>query len=537
MRVRTRHALVAALSLGLLVTGRSGFAGPNDHKFVSVHGRVVDAAGAPLADVRVEAHGTREAVALTDAAGRYQLSLDLGTLRDLRDRPVSLAVHAGREGWRIEVAGGAPALALELSVNVAEGKAQMVARSNFGLIADALLDALAPPGDRTAVIQTRFVAERGAGPDTTAAPALERRVADLVEPWLVAAPPAPPAAAAPPPAVGRPPVAAAPAPASTHPPAGAPPPATAVPPATARPPAPGAGPASTPATAHSPASTPAPGVGPAVPPPAAEPKPRAEAQAKKPSPRDSLRLAHQAEEQRRAAEAQAARDLAWRVRHQASLAHKAQVDSLRAVRDAAEDSARRAHFGLPPRPLVEPAPKSQKPPQQVMTPPSTSPPASGGSEHAAPAVKPPARSRGEPKPASPRSASSRENPGSLQRIEPGGQPDSVPAREGGAHVYPDTSSCGCRVRGTVELESHRLLANPMRLEVAIPELPAMRDTIELFMGSPRAFEFLRVPCGRLSLAVRAFAQRPFVVVTPDEVAPFDCRDREMRQVRVVIAPR
>ena len=56
------------------------------------------------------------------------------------------------------------------------------------------------------------------------------------------------------------------------------------------------------------------------------------------------------------------------------------------------------------------------------------------------------------------------------------------------------------------------------------------------MGSPRAFEMRRVPCGRWSLSLRPFSERPFGVTTPEEIAPFDCRQRALRQVRVVIAP-
>lgn len=96
--------------------------------------------------------------------------------------------------------------------------------------------------------------------------------------------------------------------------------------------------------------------------------------------------------------------------------------------------------------------------------------------------------------------------------------------------------CSCRVKGTVELEFHHLLANPMRVEVAILDT-AIRDTVQLFMGSPRAFDFARVPCGRLSIRISAFSQREFDVITPDQVAPFDCHNGGLRQVRIVIAPR
>jgi hypothetical protein len=127
-------------------------------------------------------------------------------------------------------------------------------------------------------------------------------------------------------------------------------------------------------------------------------------------------------------------------------------------------------------------------------------------------------------------------PSGLQRVQPGSLGDSL-RRSSLASPSPIAAGCRCRVRGTVELEFHHLLSSPMRVEVSIPENETQRDTLELFMGSPRAFEFLGVPCGRLSLAVRPLTARQFEVITPLDVAPFECRNGSLRQVRIVLEPR
>ena len=184
-------------------------------------------------------------------------------------------------------------------------------------------------------------------------------------------------------------------------------------------------------------------------------------------------------------------------------------------------SLRRVRFGLPPRPTPLP---------------------SAGPENARAA-----NTKAPPEPKSQRAPRVKPTPitadkgspslvGALQRIEPrpGGGTDGESDMDARMRLEADT--CTCRVRGTVELEFERLLTRPMRIEVGIRELPAMRDTIEMFMGSPRSFEFPRVPCGRWSLSLRPFSERPFGVTTPEQIAPFDCGQRSLRQVRIVIAP-
>lgn len=688
LRISVKRAVLAAtaaafaLSCGLafVPAGDGAWAAPGDHKFINLRGRVADEAGSPIQDVRVEAFGTREGIALTNADGRFNLTLDLGTLAELNRRPVTLSVKARRAGYRIFVSGGAPELALELQISAEGGTPMLQARSNFGIIADALLEALAPPGERTAVIQVRYVAEPGIHRDSSVTlPAVPRSV-PIAEPWAAseAAPPPAPARAADP----------APPPAET----------AVVPPVRVEPKTPVVReepkPPASPATrAPEVADT---GAGTIEAPPATRaqpgrvkraterrkeevestrdtPAPPARAAAilppipVRPTRADTLRLAREAEQRAAIAAAEARRDSAWRVQRASSLARKAVTDSARAIREAAEDSARRARFGLPPRPAATPRPAvpavaAKPPPRSSETskeaereakraardekraaklraadeaaarqhdtkderraaklragdeaaarqhdtedeeraaklraaderkarehdlqdekrvahlraederqagrpaaapetpqaspptglPRATVPPQSTAAPRstAPPRATAPARStvppratasepaRGETAPIAPTVGAPSATSG-LRRVEPRSDQVPPPGVRPAALGLRGADSCWCVVRGTVEMEFHRLLTSPMRVEVSIRELPAMSDTIELFMGSPRAFEMTRVPCGRWSLAVRPFSERPFGVTTPEEVAPFDCRQRARRQVRIVLAP-
>jgi len=465
VRQRGRAAGACALALAVLAStwGQTpAAAGPSDHKYLSVRGTVADSDGNPLSGVAVEASGTREARAVTGTDGRYQLSLDLGTLATLRDRPAAIWIRARLEGWRVHVAGGAPSLAIELSVSTSGSQPQMVARSNFGLIADAMLDALA---------------QRGAAADSTAPLAAERRLAVLIEPWLMKAP----------------------------------------------------------VTAAEPA---APGL--------AAPVRKSAAPSPSTAARDSARRARDAEEHLKNAAAIAARESVWMAQRAVALAQRMLQDSLRAVRDAAEDSARRGHAapaaaaaGASAKPA---APVKAAPSSQSAKPSKTS--ASPVAAAASPAAKSGAADHDKQRSSDPanvlpvRPRTSWSDFSGLTRVQPGGgRLDTVAIDVAGIPVTPGGAECSCRVKGTVELEFHHLLSSPMRVEVAIMDVPAMRDTVQLFMGSPRAFDFPNVPCGHLSIRISAFSQREFEVITPDQVGPFECRDGGLRQVRIVIAPR
>jgi hypothetical protein len=96
--------------------------------------------------------------------------------------------------------------------------------------------------------------------------------------------------------------------------------------------------------------------------------------------------------------------------------------------------------------------------------------------------------------------------------------------------------CGCVVEGTVEVRSERPLSGGLRVVVTLAEEPAPRDTVELFMGAPRAFDLGRVPCGSHRLAVHPLSSRRFALVAPAGEA-FDCATGRPQQYRLVLEPR
>ena len=559
-RVLSAIVMLAVAAGALAAFPAVTFAGPGDHKFVTLRGRVTDESGDPVPDVRVLAG---EADALTSGDGRFELMLDLGTLQGLLQAPAHVSVRARQTGHHVVVAGGEPSLEFELRVGATEGQPVMEARSNFGIIADALLDALAPPGERNAVLQVRFVSTPGAEATAVANLLPERHSVALPEPWIVR----PEGERSPPPAAARP----------------SPPPARTTPPPVATTP----NPAPTRSAPQHEKPKPAP----------AEKKAVAKTTTPSPPARpvwthaDSVRIARENEQRAAVEAAQARRDSAFRVQRSLARSRKAVADSLRAIRDALEDSLRRERFGLPKGsrvvaagPITQDSARvqaalekknraleakqaeleqqriakarkdlernekkarreqkklAQREARQGMVPQSEVAAAS-----AAPASEaPPERSSsapGTPTPAalraSDRVANSPSPSSGLQRVEPRSRVPGDDESDEDVRARLGADSCGCIVRGTVEMEFHRLLSSPMKIEVALKELPAIRDTIELFMGSPRAFELRRVPCGRWSIALHPFSERPFGVTTPEEVAPFDCRNRSLRQVRIVIAP-
>jgi len=126
----------------------------------------------------------------------------------------------------------------------------------------------------------------------------------------------------------------------------------------------------------------------------------------------------------------------------------------------------------------------------------------------------------------------------IRRIETSpAAPDLSGSRLRAEAVLAAEGECGCRIRGTVEIHPDHLLAKRLTLIVALREAPAVRDTIELFMGSPRPFELPALKCGTWHIEVDAVARRDFEVVSADGRGPIDCREGGLRQLRVVLDPR
>jgi hypothetical protein len=100
-----------------------------------------------------------------------------------------------------------------------------------------------------------------------------------------------------------------------------------------------------------------------------------------------------------------------------------------------------------------------------------------------------------------------------------------------------SDSCECRITGTVEVESDKPLKRPERVEVSLVWHPEVRDTVELFMGSPRPFELGPTRCGLQRLRLKVLTPGRFDVRSPDAMAGFRCDGDRVVEQRVVLVPR
>ncbi|HET7224932.1 MAG TPA: hypothetical protein VFK69_04385, partial [Candidatus Eisenbacteria bacterium] len=112
------------------------------------------------------------------------------------------------------------------------------------------------------------------------------------------------------------------------------------------------------------------------------------------------------------------------------------------------------------------------------------------------------------------------------RTIPGGEARREPAGD-----------CGCIVQGTIEVRSSRPLADPLRVRVSVEQHPALADTVELFMGSPRPFMLRGLPCGQHRLNVEILSRRRFRVTSPEALGLFDCSSGALHHPRIVLEPR
>jgi hypothetical protein len=99
-----------------------------------------------------------------------------------------------------------------------------------------------------------------------------------------------------------------------------------------------------------------------------------------------------------------------------------------------------------------------------------------------------------------------------------------------------SDSCECRISGTVEVQSDEPLKRPERIEVSLVWYPQVRDTVELFMGSPRPFELGPTHCGPQRLHLKVLTSGRFDVRSRDAMAGFHCDGRVADQ-RLVLVPR
>ena len=182
--------------------------------------------------------------------------------------------------------------------------------------------------------------------------------------------------------------------------------------------------------------------------------------------------------------------------------------------------------------MAAPAPRPVPPPSESSTPASTTTHATSGSHRG---VDSTAVARGSRPAPPPLKGTSVQTTRTMPRVisTPSNEVpvliSSLPARD------PD-HACTCRVTGTVEVNWSQPLPRPLIVTVALVDQPAVRDTVRLDMGSPRAFELLEVPCG--SHRVQALLKHaPFVLGTPEGDLLFNCDRGSSRPIRIVLVRR
>ena len=111
------------------------------------------------------------------------------------------------------------------------------------------------------------------------------------------------------------------------------------------------------------------------------------------------------------------------------------------------------------------------------------------------------------------------------------------ARSDSALLARSARDCTCRIEGSIELRSEQPLARRRPVLVVLNGEVALRDTVDLFMGSPRPFAFRDLPCGRYSLDVQVPGTRRYRLVTPRAMRTVTCGQSELRQIRLVLEPR
>jgi len=100
-----------------------------------------------------------------------------------------------------------------------------------------------------------------------------------------------------------------------------------------------------------------------------------------------------------------------------------------------------------------------------------------------------------------------------------------------------SGECECRVTGTVEVNWDYALAKPLGVAVWLLDAPAIRDSVRLDMGAPRAFTLLHVPCGSHRLEVGIPKSSRFQLATPAGELLFSCERGAARPLHVVLEPR
>lgn len=226
-------------------------------------------------------------------------------------------------------------------------------------------------------------------------------------------------------------------------------------------------------------------------------------------------------------------------------AEKTTRDKQRIERMAAERSTRERQ-----RIEKQAAEKSARERQEIVVPERAKPAGDGAAHETPDAVKPGAQlpPSGKPRSITPAPAppvAARPAPSSAQKPAPRTPPtESGATAKGPAGVPPPVvaertapAPCGCRIEGTIEVQSDRPLSHRLPLILRLRDQPACRDTVELFMGSPRVFEITGAGCGPHVIDVEIPARERFRLANSESERRLSCVRGVLRQFRLILLPR
>jgi len=129
---------------------------------LTIQGRIVNAAGQPLADAWVFTKGSRRLSTYSQGDGHFALSIPSATLRELIRAPFTLEVHARHKSWNILHATGPALLALELYVESDSlGGLELNIRSNDPKVATVIAQAAVLDANPRVVIEADFEGRPG----------------------------------------------------------------------------------------------------------------------------------------------------------------------------------------------------------------------------------------------------------------------------------------------------------------------------------------------------------------------------------------
>jgi hypothetical protein len=517
----TPRSLLASLLLlgGMCVPPAPLHAAPEDRKSLTVRGRALDRDGWPIERARISLHGSRSASATSDAAGRFTLGVSLGALRDLARGPIELVVEARARDENLVLADGNRELRITVRpLGEPDAEARAEVRSSLADAAAAVAKALGQSGDAAAVIEVNFARPPAGAAVPARAELTAREEAPLAGMIVRGSKPEPPEKVEPAAKIEK--VEKAPKTAKA-----------------------------VPDTAGAAA--------------------RALAAEQKAT-REQLARDQAAREREARENAILERESRWKAAREKAALEKQARDreaSERRTREAGErqsgesaakpstgaSGAARAHaiFGRPEpaapalrESTAAPAPATPAPavaaPPPASTPPSTTPEvATPSGATGSPGAAEPASSSAPPRP----EASSSSTPARTETPRRSGAPartaTPAPSRtEALAPASPPAAEpCGCRIEGTVEVQSDRPLTHRLRLVVRLRGQPACRDTVELFMGSPRVFELHGATCGSHLVEVEIPEREPFRHANPERERTVGCARRSLRQLRLILLPR